>query len=78
MWQVPIGNGDPSWGSGMGKSLTRALRRLHYRDNRLRQHWSGVTQSRDEVKAWVRPNTGVLLRSGSGFDKAVYQEMLAA
>ena len=37
-----------------------------------------VTQSRYEVKAWVRSNTGVLLRSGGGFDKAVYQEMLAA
>ena len=37
-----------------------------------------ATQSRDEVKAWVRSNAGVLLRSGGGFDKAVYQEMLAA
>ena len=37
-----------------------------------------VTQSRDEVKAWVRSNAGVLLRSGGGFDKAVYQEMQAA
>ena len=34
-----------------------------------------VTQSRDEEKAWVRSNTGVLLHSGGGFDKAVYQEM---
>ena len=30
------------------------------------------------MKACVRSNTGVLLRSGRGFDKAVYQEMLAA
>ena len=37
-----------------------------------------VTQSRDEVKAWVRSNAGVLLHSGRGFDKAVYQEILAA
>ena len=37
-----------------------------------------VTQSRDEVKAWVRSNAGVLLRSGGGFDKTVYQEMFAA
>ena len=34
-----------------------------------------VTQSRDEVNAWVRSNAGVLLRSGRGFDRAVYQEM---
>ena len=34
-----------------------------------------VIQSRDEEKAWVRSNTSVLLRSGRGFDKAVYQEM---
>ena len=37
-----------------------------------------MTQSRDEVKAWVRSNAGVLLSSGGGFDKAVYQEMQAA
>ena len=37
-----------------------------------------VTLSHDEVKAWVRSNTGGLLRSGRGFDKAVNQEMLAA
>ena len=37
-----------------------------------------MTQSRDEVKAWVRSNAGVLLRSGGGFDKAVYQEVQAA
>ena len=37
-----------------------------------------VTQSRDEVKAWVSSNAGVLLSSGGGFDKAVYQEMQAA
>ena len=37
-----------------------------------------MTQLRDEVKAWVRSNTGGLLRSGRGFDKAVNQEMLAA
>ena len=38
--------------------------------------WVGcVTQSRDEMKAWVRSNAGVLFRSGGGFDKAVYQEM---
>ena len=37
-----------------------------------------VTQSHDEVKAWVRSNTGVLLRSRGGFNDAVYQEMLAA
>ena len=37
-----------------------------------------MTQSRDEVKAWVRSNAGVLLRSGRGFDKAVYEEMPAA
>ena len=36
-----------------------------------------VTQSRDEVKAWVRSNAGVLLRNSRGFDKAVYQEMQA-
>ena len=36
------------------------------------------SQSRDEVKTWVRSNAGVLLRSCRGFDKAVYQEMLAA
>ena len=34
--------------------------------------------SRDEVKAWVRSNAGVLLRSGGGLDKAVYQEMQTA
>ena len=34
-----------------------------------------VTQSRDEEKAWDRSNTSVLLRSGRGFDKAVYPEM---
>ena len=40
-----------------------------------RAEWVGcVTQSRDEVKAWVRSNASVLLRSGGGFDKAVYQE----
>ena len=37
-----------------------------------------VTQSRDEVKAWVRSNADVLLSSGKGTDKTVYQEMLAA
>ena len=37
-----------------------------------------MTQSRYEVKAWVRSNLGVLLRSGKGFNMAVYQEMLAA
>ena len=37
-----------------------------------------MTQSRDEVKASVRSNAVVLLRSGRGFDKAVCQEMLAA
>ena len=37
-----------------------------------------MTQSHDEVKAWVRSNVGVLLRSGGGFDKAVYQEVQAA
>ena len=37
-----------------------------------------MTQSHDEVKAWVRSNTGVLLRSRGGFNDAVYQEMLAA
>ena len=36
-----------------------------------------VTQWLDGVKAFVRSNSGVLLRSGGGFDKAVYQEMLA-
>ena len=36
------------------------------------------TQSRDEVKAWVRSNAGVLLSSGGDFDKAVYQEMQEA
>ena len=30
-----------------------------------------VTQSRHEVKAWARSNARVLLRSGTGFDKAV-------
>ena len=35
-------------------------------------------KARDEVKAWVRSNAGVLLSSGRGFDKAVYQEMLSA
>ena len=34
--------------------------------------------SRDEVKEWVRSNAGVLLRGGREFDKAAYQEMLAA
>ena len=44
-----------------------------------RAKWVGcVTQSRDEVMAWVRSNACVLLRSGGGFDKAVYQEMHAA
>ena len=44
-----------------------------------RAKWVGcVTQSRDEVKAWVCSNAGVLLRSGGGFDKAVYEEMQAA
>ena len=38
----------------------------------------GVTQSRNEVKAWVRLNTGVLLSGGEGFNKAVYQEILVA
>ena len=33
-----------------------------------------VTQSRDEVTAWVR---SMLLRSTGGFNKGVYQEMLA-
>ena len=28
-----------------------------------------VTQSHDAVKAWVRSNAGMLLRSGRGFDK---------
>ena len=37
-----------------------------------------VTQSRDDVKAWVRSNAGVLLRSGRGFNKEVYQELQAA
>ena len=37
-----------------------------------------MTQSRDEVKAWLRLNAGVLIRSGRGFDKAAYQEMLSA
>ena len=37
-----------------------------------------MTWSRDEVKAWVRSNAGVLLSSGRGFGKAVYQEILAA
>ena len=30
------------------------------------------------MEAWVRSNVSVLLSSGRGFDKAVYQEMLAA
>ena len=34
-----------------------------------------VTQSLDEVKVWV---SSMLLRSGGGFDKGVYQEMLTA
>ena len=37
-----------------------------------------VTQSRDEVEAWICSNAVVLLRSCRGFDKAIYQEMLAA
>ena len=37
-----------------------------------------VTQSRDEVKVWVCSSAGVLLHSCRGFNKAVYQEMLAA
>ena len=37
-----------------------------------------VTQSRNELNAWVRSNTGVLLRNGGDFDKAAYHEMLAA
>ena len=37
------------------------------------------TRSRAEVKAWVRTDACVLLRSSGGFDKAVsYQQMLAA
>ena len=47
-----------------------------------RAEWVGcVTQSCDEVKAWVRSNMGVqqlLLCSGKGFNESVYQEMLAA
>ena len=44
-----------------------------------RAEWVGcVTRSRDEVKARVRSNDGVLFRSGRGFDKALYQEMQAA
>ena len=37
-----------------------------------------LTQSRDEVKGWVRSNAGMLLLSSRSFDKTVYKEMLAA
>ena len=37
-----------------------------------------VMHSCNQVKAWVRSNAGVLLRSGRGFNKEVYQELQAA
>ena len=60
----------------------RAFRSLQYSDISHRQNLSGVrvsvTQSRNEVKGWVRSNAGMLLHSCRDFEKAVYQEMLEA
>ena len=57
---------------------TPALSSLQRSDNLHQQNWSGKTQSSNEVNAWACSNASPLLQSGKGYDKAVYQELLAA